>query len=68
VAILSDIPLPLSKKHFDEIWSRGDELFFHAWGEVSSKRQDPDEILDRLQKNNRDVPEGGIVVHVDFKQ
>jgi SWIM zinc finger len=66
VAILSEIRLPLSKQHFDEIWSRGDELFFHAWGEVSSKRQDPNAILDRRQNNNCDVPERGIVVHVDF--
>jgi hypothetical protein len=66
VAILSDIQLPLSKQHFDEIWRRGDELFFHAWGEVSSKRQDPKEIMDRLRSNNSDVPKQGIVVRVNF--
>jgi hypothetical protein len=68
VAILSDIQLPLSKQHFDEVWSRGDELFFHAWGEASTKRQDASAFLDALERKSANLPKDDFVVRINFSR
>jgi hypothetical protein len=39
VALSSNIHLPLSLAEYQTAMKRGEELFFHAWGEVRTKAQ-----------------------------
>jgi hypothetical protein len=66
VATLSGIALPLSPERYAETVARGEELFFHLWGEARVKAHPDEEILRSKGQSVSGDPQKGISIRISL--